>query len=33
MNNPYMDGSAGKRLLVAVIILGLFVLITGSYNA
>lgn len=32
MTNPYMDGTSGKRLLVAAIVLGLLVLVTEAYK-
>jgi hypothetical protein len=32
MMNDYMNGTSGKRLLVAAIVLGLLVLATGAYR-
>lgn len=30
--NDYMNGTSGKRLLVAAIVLGLLVILTGAYR-
>ena len=30
--NDYMSGASGKRLLVAAVVLGLLVLVTGAYR-
>jgi hypothetical protein len=32
MSNDYMNGTSGKRLLVAAVVLGLLVLVTGAYR-